>query len=206
MKIRTAIIPIIIVNVVIFIFQIALGDWFTRAFMLVGPDIFARPWILLTSMFLHADPFHLFFNMYVLFLFGPMIEHKIGPKRFIFIYLLAGLVAGFVSSFIYLNALGASGAIYGILGMVMILMPHLKVMPLFIPIPMDLWKALLIFVFLDLFVFSHVAVAAHIVGAVCGILYALYLKKQKISFERRFESKTHMDADDVEEFLRTGRI
>ena len=141
-----------------------------------------------------------------LFLFGALIEHKIGAKRFLFIYLLSGVVAAFVSGFFYPAALGASAAIYGILGMVIILIPNLKVMILFLPIPMDLWKALLLFMFLDMFVFSHVAVIAHVVGAICGLLYALYLKRERVGFNRKFSSKTHMDTEDIEEYFKTGRI
>ena len=205
-RFRNAVLPLVIINAIVFALQIFLGSWFTESFMLISSDIFTRPWILLTSMFLHGSIFHLFFNMYVLFMFGSLLESRIGTKKFLFIYFISGIVASFGSSFFYARALGASGAIYGLLGMIVILIPEIRVMPLFLPIPMKLWQALLFFVFLDLFIFSGIAVMAHIAGAVCGLVYALTLKKQKTSFHRKFSSKAHMDEKDIEEYFRSGRI
>ena len=204
-ELRTAIMPLIIVNAVVFLLQILI-DGFTESFMLVGTDIFTRPWILLTSMFLHGSPLHLFFNMYVLFLFGTMLEHEIRCRKFLLIYFLSGLVASFISSFFYTRALGASGAIYGILGAIVVLIPSIKVLPLFLPIPMDLWKALIIFTIIDMLFFSNIAVIAHISGAVCGILLGLYFKQKRRDYNRKFYSQTHIGADDIEDYFRSGRI
>ena len=62
------------VNVAVFLIQLILGDTFTNAFVLVSSDVLTRPWILITSMFLHANIMHLLFNMYVLFMFGQIIS------------------------------------------------------------------------------------------------------------------------------------
>ena len=207
-EIRTAVMPLIGLNVFFFILQIVLGNNFTEFFMLISSDIFTRPWILLTSMFLHGGLNHLFFNMYGLLLFGPLLEHKIGAKKFLFIYLLSGIFASFFSSFFYARALGASGAIMGMLGALIILMPNLRLLFLFI-IPMPLWIAGIVWILIDtlrIFIPSGVGNIAHLVGIGCGLLYGLYLKKQKKQFNKKFESKTHMDVDDMEEYLKTGRI
>lgn len=78
-------------------------------------------WRLLTAMFLHdaPQPLHLFFNMYALYILGPQIEATYGRTRFITIYLLSGL-AGSVLSYAFgaadVPSVGASGAIFGLVG------------------------------------------------------------------------------------------
>jgi len=212
-KIRNVVLGLVVINVIVFILQLVLGRNFTESFMLVSSDVFVRPWILLTSMFLHGGPAHLIFNMYVLFLFGSMLERKIGSKRFAVLYLLTGLAAslGYAMFYEYIlgvnvAALGASGAVYGVLGAIVILIPSLKVLPLFIPIPMDLWKALVLFAIIDMLLFSNVAVLAHAVGAVAGILFALYLKGQKVKFDEGFYSKSHLNDKDIDDYFKRGNI
>ncbi|WP_432663948.1 rhomboid family intramembrane serine protease [Wukongibacter baidiensis] len=72
---------------------------------------------LLTSMFLHSDLTHLLFNMYALNIFGKNIERIYGKAKFIIIYIVAGLFGG-LGSFIFSDSVsvGASGAIFGLLG------------------------------------------------------------------------------------------
>jgi rhomboid protease GluP len=80
-------------------------------------------WRLLTAIFLHDNssvlPLHLFFNMYALYILGPQIEAVYGSARFLTIYLLSGL-AGSVLSYAFgpldVPSVGASGAIFGLLG------------------------------------------------------------------------------------------
>jgi rhomboid protease GluP len=74
-------------------------------------------WRLLTSMFLHIGLMHLFFNSYALFIFGIEVERIYGGARFLVIYLLAGLYGSLVSFALGPNlSAGASGAIFGLLG------------------------------------------------------------------------------------------
>lgn len=72
---------------------------------------------LITSMFLHGGIVHLGFNMYALYVLGPMIEQIYGKVRFVIIYFIAGIIASYFS-FIFSSAIsiGASGAIFGLLG------------------------------------------------------------------------------------------
>jgi membrane associated rhomboid family serine protease len=76
-------------------------------------------WRLFTVMFLHASLLHIFFNMYALYLFGYLIENALGSARFIALYFLTGFLAS-ATSFVFSNpnvaAVGASGAIFGLLG------------------------------------------------------------------------------------------
>lgn len=77
-------------------------------------------WQFLSYLFLHGSIFHLFFNMYALFLFGRPLEEKWGWKEFAFFYLATGIGAGIVTFFWnlarnpYIPTIGASGAIFGI--------------------------------------------------------------------------------------------
>lgn len=86
-----------------------------------GPAILeGQTWRLLTSMFLHADWRHLFFNAFGLFIFGMEMERLYGPSRYTVIYFLAGLfgsLASFASRGPEVLSVGASGAIFGIIGM-----------------------------------------------------------------------------------------
>jgi rhomboid protease GluP len=87
-----------------------------------GPFIldYDEYWRLFTSMFLHAGVMHLAFNAYALFIFGLEMERLYGPGRFAVVYLLSGLF-GSLASFAFrgedLFSVGASGAIFGIIGM-----------------------------------------------------------------------------------------
>ncbi len=74
-------------------------------------------WRLITPVFLHGSILHLGFNMYALFILGPMLERHYGHGRFLALYLLAGF-AGNVVSFLFspVPSLGASTAIFGLLG------------------------------------------------------------------------------------------
>lgn len=199
---------IIIITTLIFFLKISLGDKFTESFMLVSKDITKRPWIMITYMFLHGSFSHLFYNMYGLLIFGPLLEQKVGPKRFLFVYFFSGIAAALLSSFFYKYSLGASGALMGVIGTLIILMPNLGLL-LFFFIPMPLWIAGIIWFFIDLFgVFfpSGVGNIAHIVGLACGLAYGLYLKKQKREFTKKFSSKTHLGQEDVDEYFKSGRI
>jgi membrane associated rhomboid family serine protease len=78
-------------------------------------------WRLFTVALLHGSPLHLFFNMYALFLIGPIVERWYGPLRFLLFY-LACTAGGSVASFLTSDApaVGASGAIFGLFGLVLV--------------------------------------------------------------------------------------
>ena len=75
-------------------------------------------WRLITAAFLHYGPFHLFLNMLALYWFGSLLEQRIGSGRFLALYLVSGL-AGSAGALLWsplVPTVGASGAIFGILG------------------------------------------------------------------------------------------
>src|SRR5690606_29988006 len=84
---------LLIINVIGFI-----GTWIFplsgRLFGVFYPDSpFFHGWQIITYMFMHGSLAHIFFNMFALFMFGPIIEHMLGSKRFLNFYLITGLGA-----------------------------------------------------------------------------------------------------------------
>lgn len=111
------------INIAIYLAQAVTGPdlWFLFGAKINGSIIAGEWWRLITPMFLHADLMHIAFNSYALYVFGPQVEALFGYRRFAVIYLLSG-VAGAVFSFA-LSAgasVGASGAIFGLVGALLI--------------------------------------------------------------------------------------
>ena len=86
---------LLIINVIMFIGTMSIGndlfyEWFTMYFP--TNDAF-KPWQVLTHMFMHGGPTHIFFNMFALWMFGTPVEQRLGTKKFLFIYFSAGFGA-----------------------------------------------------------------------------------------------------------------
>ncbi|RMD83110.1 MAG: rhomboid family intramembrane serine protease [Lentisphaerae bacterium] len=94
-------------------------------------------WPLLTSQFLHGGWFHIFANMWTLWVFGDNVEGRLGPIRFLLFYLLCGIAAGLIHILLNPNstvpAVGASGAISGVLGAYLLMFPTSRLI-LMVPI------------------------------------------------------------------------
>jgi membrane associated rhomboid family serine protease len=96
----------------------------------------APPWwvTVLTSMFMHGGILHIGFNMLFLWIFGNNVEDSMGRGRFVLFYLLAGIAAAYAQALLDTNAtlpaIGASGAIAGVLGGYLLLYPHARVLTL----------------------------------------------------------------------------
>jgi membrane associated rhomboid family serine protease len=139
-------IGLIALNVLAFLIEINRPERAVQAFIFawgvvpreyaVGSDL--PPYIpypfwstLFTSMFLHGGWGHLFGNMLFLWIFGDNIEHRLGHLRFILFYLAAGLAASFAHIFFnsgsIIPAVGASGAISGVLGGYLLMFPRNRV-------------------------------------------------------------------------------
>jgi membrane associated rhomboid family serine protease len=106
------------VTCVVYLFQLILGDPFTKLGWKAN-DLIRQGeyWRLITPIFFHAYPLHILFNMYALYIIGPEVERIMGYARFLLIYFLAGY-AGVLTSFAFSPdySLGASGAIFGLIG------------------------------------------------------------------------------------------
>jgi membrane associated rhomboid family serine protease len=97
-----------------------LNQSFTERFQLFGPSIADQHqyYRLLTSAFLHGSLLHIGFNMYALWIFGPALEQRLGQVRYLGLYLVSGLwgSAGALLLTPHSPTVGASGAIFGVLG------------------------------------------------------------------------------------------
>lgn len=183
--------------VVAFVLQ-AIVSGFTGMFVLESAQVLSRPWILLTSMFLHADIVHLLYNMFALVLFGMILEQIVGKKRFIIIYFSSGILAGVGAAFLYNSALGASGAIFGLLGTLAILRPRMQVWVSYVPMPMIVAAAVWAFLdFFRLFVPTGIASLAHLVGLFFGLGTGFYLRKK---FGEHREAAAFVDEDDIKDW------
>lgn len=105
---------LIFANAVMFLVAKALPavQW---ALVLVPGWIPVRPWTVVTYMFLHADLWHILFNMLGLFFFGPRMEARLGGRRFLWLYFISGISGALLSVFTPSAAIvGASGATFGV--------------------------------------------------------------------------------------------
>jgi len=170
----------ILVILIFFVYQLASDTWIYLAFF--PAFAFYEPWTFITSIFLHADFIHLLFNLFALFFFGIYLERIIGNGSFASLFIVSGIVGNvgylLTSSNPYIPAIGASGAIYGIIGTLAVIAPSLLVYIYgFIPVPMALAAA--IWVLIDiagLFMPTGVAHGAHLGGMVVGLIYGAYLR------------------------------
>ncbi len=147
-------------------------------------------WTFVTSMFMHGSLFHIFANMFSLVFIGSLIEKILGPKRYFWFYMVAGLFASllFVFSSLFIHAdfntfaVGASGALFGLIGLLVLLTPNLTVYVMFIPIPIKMKYAgpgILVVLWL-ISVAGNVPIGnmAHFGGLLVGLAYGIYLKKR----------------------------
>lgn len=171
-------------------------------------------WPFLTSMFLHGGWLHIIGNMWTLFVFGRNVEDQMGPARFLVFYLLCGVVSGIVHTIVNadstLPAIGASGAIAGVMGAYLVMFPLSRVVimiPIFIfPFFFDVIAVFYLAYWFLLQFFSGafalvktsdgggIAFWAHVGGFLGGIaLFALFLRPRE---ERR---ACHADEGCVEQ-------
>jgi membrane associated rhomboid family serine protease len=131
---------LIIVNVLMFLWELSLGPNLDRALFQVAfiPARFWQGYIvpetirIFVSMFLHGGLLHLGGNMLYLWIFGDNIEDRLGHVRYLIFYIACGFAATFAHAFVNpsstLPAIGASGAIAGVLGAYLVLFPHTRVL------------------------------------------------------------------------------
>jgi membrane associated rhomboid family serine protease len=111
---------IIGVTALVYVLQLLPGSPVTSALAFYGPFTTSEPWRLLTALFVHSQGslLHILFNMFSLFIFGPLLEGMVGRVRFLALYLISGL-GGSVAVLLlapFTPVVGASGAIFGLLG------------------------------------------------------------------------------------------
>lgn len=184
---------LIFLNVFLFIiFSIILSfNWLPLDFIAIKPSNILGGsflWTFFTSMFMHSGFFHLFANMLSLMFIGGLVEKIIGRKRYLWFYLSSGIFASLffvLMSFIFqtdLNvyAVGASGAIFSLVGLLVLVTPNLPVYLMFIPIPIKMKYAGpgLLFLLWIISIGGNIPIGntAHLGGLIVGIAYGIVLK------------------------------
>jgi len=154
-------------------------------------------WTFITSMFLHAGFFHLFANMLSLFFIGTLVEKILGKKRFFWFYIISGLLASLLFVLLALifkmdlntYAVGASGALFALIGFLMLITPNLPVYIMFIPIPIKMKYAapgiLIVLWLISIAGDIPIGNTAHLGGLLAGLAYGVYIKK-------KYKNKTRM--------------
>ncbi|MEM0349152.1 MAG: rhomboid family intramembrane serine protease [Candidatus Caldarchaeum sp.] len=204
---------IIVANILVWLFinmffanQLALNRFLLSfgavpIFILNGQNLFS----LISYMFIHVDFFHIFLNMYALFLFGRDVEERLGSAKFLAVYFLSGVVAALFHMFYYavfmslecsplvrplpaacvVPAIGASGAIFGIMGSYLVFFPRrplaafLYLIPIIAPAYVVIAFIILIQTFFMLAMpFSTIAYTAHVGGFITGLLISLPLRNR----------------------------
>ncbi len=194
----------LIANVAVFIFmmffgsfhigEVSFGRIFDEYFGLMPLGHGFLPWQLITYQFVHADFWHILFNMvFGLWMFGKEVEHVWGSKKFLIYYLFCGVAAGIsqlVLAPIFEPALGptvgASGAIYGVLIAFATMFPDQYVYIYFL-IPVKIKYFVMVLIVLGVMSVGgqgNVANLAHLGGALAGYLYILY-DRWRLSPRRR---------------------
>ena len=171
-----ATIALIAINVVVFLLERG-GDSSSYVFRegaLTGVGVSNGEWWRVgTAAFLHANALHILFNMYALWLLGRALEQYIGTARFLAIYVVAG-ISGSAGALLVTNAhtatVGASGAIFGLMGALFVL--ERRGVPLIGPI----LPVLLINLVISL-AYPGISIGGHIGGLIGGLLAALGLER-----------------------------
>jgi membrane associated rhomboid family serine protease len=110
--------------IVVYVFQFLLGDVLITNFALFAPSVTnGQWWLLITAGFLHGSIFHLLFNTYILWVIGSQLESIVGKINFVIIYFIS-LIGGSFASYLFSPfgsySIGASGAIFGLMGAMLV--------------------------------------------------------------------------------------
>ena len=187
-KFPTIIKNLIIINVLVYVMQIVFEKQLgiTELFALYPIDLPEfKPYQLVTHMFAHANFMHILFNMYGLWMFGSVLEKTWGHKRFLIFYMVCGLAAGVAQALLVHNsaAIGASGAVMGLLGSFGYLFPNTQFFIIPIPFPIKAKYLVAIVAAIDIFGGFHpggadnIAHFAHLGGLVMGLLLVIIWNK-----------------------------
>ena len=169
---------LIIINVIVFVASLLNQNFMIGNFALFYPTSpFFHWWQVVTHMFMHGGFWHIFFNMYTLFIFGIVLERMIGSKKFLLFYFVCGLGAvalhlgveylqmqsymqgaalGNAAAIQHINEIkmtptvGASGAIYGVLMGFAMLFPESRITLIFPPISLSAKWMVVVFVAIEL--------------------------------------------------------
>lgn len=197
---------LILINILVFL-GCQLPNVANIAYSLLPLHSFESPdfgiWQLVTHFFMHAhypNLSHIAFNMIGLYMFGSALEQFWGSHKFLFFYMSCGIGAGIINNLVSLyqhdvavTAVGASGALYGVIVAFAFMFPEAKMMMIFLPIPVKAKYFVPVLVAMDFFsgitgstIFGggNIAHFAHVGGALIGFIIMWYWKKNSFNNRR----------------------
>ena len=170
-------------------------------------EAFPNMYTLFTSMFVHSDFLHILGNMFVFFFMGVAFEQRVGPKKFLLIYLVTGVCGALTHSLLNIGStiplIGASGAIFGILGAFAYAYPRDEIV---MPVPigiMFIMRIKVIYATIIFAVFETIIVMfsvqdstahfAHFGGLASGVILAAILLRNKAEKQTQTTSARPLD-------------
>ncbi len=170
--------PVILTVVIIGVFILQALAPITELFVL-NQLSFEQPYRFITAIFLHGSVTHMVYNLFALILFGLLLEKFIGSRKFLIIFFVSGIIANLIAVNFYNSSLGASGAIFGIIGALTIIKPKIPIFAFGLPMP--LFLAAIFWALGDLWgVFnpSGTGNIAHLAGLAIGLIAGFLFRIQ----------------------------
>ena len=179
----TAVWLLIAINLLLFIATVINRD----LILLLGlapASFLARPWTIVTNLFVHGGIWHILANMLTLYFFGSYLSRLIGTRNFLLVYFGGGILGNIFYLLLapspFSVAIGASGAIFALAGVLVVLMPRLRVLLYFI-VPLPLWVVVLVFFVIWSFL-PGIAWQAHLGGLVLGLVVGYIFRRRERYF------------------------
>jgi len=176
---------ILAVNVMVFLATLFDREIIFFRFGLIPYDMVHSPWTVFTYMFVHASWGHIISNMLTLYFFGTFAMSLVGEGFFLLTYFVGGIMGGLL--FYFLSVLtghtisilvGASGAIYALGGLLLVMRPQAKVFVFPIPVPVPLWISILVGFLIVSFI-PGVAWEAHLGGLIFGAVIGFFFRRRE---------------------------
>lgn len=199
-------------NFAVFLVVSVLGlvpfQWAVNTLGFSTPELLRHPWSPITYMFVHATFGHIFFNMLILFFFGPPLERAWGGREFLKFYLVCGVGAALTSVLLYrwigpVSVIGASGALMGVMLAFALKWPNARVFLWFI-IPVKVKYLVGVIIVLDLWATRSalgavsgggVATWAHLGGAATAWIYLRYGDRIEARLRRMDPRRTKLGVE-----------
>ncbi len=175
-----ATLALIIVCVAVFAYEALLApDSFFDDYGFSGKNLLSKPYVLVTSIFIHGDIVHILSNIAVLFFFGVAVESELGVKKMLLIFFLGAFAGDLFSLLIYpfdAVSIGASGGVFALIGVGMIVKPmDFSLYPFFLPVPLALLG--MIYTIYNAVGFftgpSNISYIAHFGGLLVGLAFGI---------------------------------
>lgn len=202
---------LLLVNFAVFVAVNMMGlvpwPWVRDTFGFSANTFLGHPWSAATYMFLHGSFMHVFFNMLILFFFGPPLERAWGGREFLKFYLICGIGAAFTSFLLirvvgFPTVVGASGALYGVLLAFALKWPDARVYIWFV-LPVKVKYLVGFMVFMDFWATLNagrgagggVATWAHLGGAATAWIYLKYGDRIEARLRRMSPRRAHLGVE-----------